>query len=381
MPHRVTTNSAENSVITASISPDGRYFAYADAQFITLRSLRSAETRSIPVEAGVRPIRVAWYPSGTRLLVSETVNEASTILVFSILTGKLTLPREDAASPSASPDGTRVLYADGSYRELWLMDANGENPRRILTAAAPDRVYPLFWSPDGMRVWFARVHWDKDVDIITLETRDLNGARGTVVLSDNRTSAFCLLPPGRLIYAVVEAASQKFTNLWEMPVDPAAGTPRGPVRKLTNWANFSISGLSATADGRRLAFTNGTWQANVYMADLRAGGTELTNTRRLTSTRATIGPDSGRPTTVPWSSNPIATAGRRSSGSASIRPCPNCSTRIPNRISFPSSAGSGSTSSPCRWERGWLRMKRTASAAYQWAEGHRARCFRAWALI
>ena len=281
-PHPVTTNSVEDSVIAASLSPDGRYLAYTDAQSITLRTLRTAETRSIPVGTGVRPMKVAWYPDATKLLVGERVNDASTIRVFSILSGKLSLLREDAASPLASPDGNRVFCADGTYRELWLMDANGENPRRILTALAPDHVYPLFWSPDGMRVWFARVHWDKNVDIITLETRDLNGARGTVMLSDNRTSAFCLLPAGRLIYAVVEAASQKFTNLWEMPVDPAAGTPRGPARRLTNWANFSISGLSATADGRHVALTNGTWQADVCVGDLRAGGTELTTPRRLT---------------------------------------------------------------------------------------------------
>jgi len=282
VPHPVTTNSAEDPVIAASLSPDGRYLAYADDRFITLRTLRTAETRAIPVGAGVRPMKVAWYPDGTRLLVGERANDASSIRVFSILSGKLSLLREDAASPLASPDGNRVFCADGTYRELWLMDANGENPRRILTALPPEHVYPLFWSPDGMRVWFARVHWDKNADLITLETRDLNGARGTVVLSDNRTSAFCLLPPGRLIYAVVEAASQKFTNLWEMAVDPAEGRPRGPARRLTNWANFSISGLSATADGRHVALTNGTWQADVYVGDLRAGGAELANPRRLT---------------------------------------------------------------------------------------------------
>jgi hypothetical protein len=89
------------------------------------------------------------------------------------------------------------------------------------------------------------------------------------------------LPRGRLIYAALEGP-QNFTNLWELPVDPALGKPAGPPRKLTNWTNFSISGISATADGKQVALLNGRWQADVYVGDLRAEGRELANTRRLT---------------------------------------------------------------------------------------------------
>jgi hypothetical protein len=129
-------------------------------------------------------------------------------------------------------------------------------------------------------VWFAHVHWDKEQETITLETCDLKGAGRTVVLSDASARAFRLLPRGRLIESATEA--QGFTNLWELPVDPALGKPEGPFRQLTDWANFSISGISATADGKQVALQNGKWQADVCVGDLRAGGSELANTRRLT---------------------------------------------------------------------------------------------------
>ncbi len=281
VPKPLTTNSVENPVITASLSPSGRYLAYSDHESLIIRTLQSAEIRSIPIEAGLVLLRVAWYPDETRLLVSERVHDSPRLMVFSILSGNPRLLRDDAINPAISTDGTRVLYAAPDIHELWMMDGNGENPRRILTVTAPDKVYPMFWSPDDKRVWFARVHWDKDKETVTLETCDLNGAHPTVVLSDNRVSAFRLLPGGRVVFARIEGP-RNFTNLWSLAVDTVSGKPLGSPRRLTDWANFSISAISSTADGKRLAVMNGTWQAGVYVGDLRAGGTELTGTRRLT---------------------------------------------------------------------------------------------------
>jgi DNA-binding winged helix-turn-helix (wHTH) protein/Tol biopolymer transport system component len=281
LPHRVTANAVENPVRTFAISPNGKYLAYTDAQSITIQALPPGETRSIPLGSGVDPARVIWYPDATRLIVGERVNDLHRLSLLSILSGKLTPLRENAMNAAVSPDGARVVYTDGSIRDLWLMDGNGENPRRILTATAPDKLYPMSWSPDGGRVWFVRVHWEKEQQSITLETCDRQGAGRTVVLPEASATAFRLLPPGRLIYAAAEGP-QNFTNLWELPVDPVLGKPVGPPRKLTNWTNFSISGISATADGKQVALLNGRWQADVYVGDLRAGGTELANTRRLT---------------------------------------------------------------------------------------------------
>jgi DNA-binding winged helix-turn-helix (wHTH) protein/Tol biopolymer transport system component len=281
LPYRVTSNAPENPVASFAISPNGKYLAYTDAQSITIQALPAGETRTIPLESGVAPSRLIWYPDATRLIVGERVNDLPRLFVLSILGGKLSPLRENAMNAAVSPDGARLVYTDGSIRELWLMDGSGENPQRILTAAAPDKLYPVSWSPDGGRVWFVRVRWEKEQERITLETCDPHGAGRTVVLSDPSARAFRLLPPGRLIYAAAEIP-QKFTNLWEQPVDPVLGKPAGPLRKLTDWTNFTVSGISATADGKQVALLNGRWQADVYVGDLRAEGSELANTRRLT---------------------------------------------------------------------------------------------------
>jgi len=280
LPYRVTSNALENPVATFAISPNGKYLAYTDAQSITIKALPSGETHTIPLGSGVAPSRVIWYPDATRLIVGERVNGLPALFVLSILSGKLNPLRDNAMNAAVSPDGARVAYTDGKFRELWLMDGNGENPRRILTATA-DWLFPMSWSPDGGRVWLVRVDSEKEQQSITIETCDLRGAGRTVVLSDSRIRALRLLPRGRLIYAALEGP-QNFTNLWELPVDPFLGKPQGPPRKLTDWTNFSISAISATADGKQVALLNGRWQADVYVGDLRAGETELANARRLT---------------------------------------------------------------------------------------------------
>ncbi|HUE24069.1 MAG TPA: hypothetical protein VMQ86_20480 [Bryobacteraceae bacterium] len=366
LPHRVTANAAENPVASYAISPNGKYLAYTDRQSITIQALPSGETRSIPLGPGVAPGRLIWYPDATRLIVGETVNDLHALFVLSILSGKLSPLREDAMNAAVSPDGARVVYADRSIRELWLMDGNGENARRILTAAAPDKLYPVSWSPNGGRVWFVRVHWEKEQETITLETCDVKGGSRTVVLSDAGARSFRLLPPGRLIFAAAEGP-QNFTNLWELPVDPALGKPAGPPRKLTDWTNFSISGISATADGKQVALLNGRWQADVYVGDLRAGETELANIRRLTLDESDDYPAFWTPDgqAVVYSSN-------RNGRYQVFKPSRSCSAWIPKMPCSPASAARGFTSARCRPANPCPGTGLWPSAAYRRTEGRPA---------
>jgi DNA-binding winged helix-turn-helix (wHTH) protein/Tol biopolymer transport system component len=284
LPRPLSTNAEDTPVLATALSPDGRYLAYAEAKSIVIQTLNTSDTRTIPVGPDVFLQRVSWYPDGTRLLISETVNDRPRIMAFPILSGNVHLLRDNAMLQAISLDGDLILYDEGSVHELWTMNGNGENAHRILTSPAPDKFYPMFWSPGSARAWFVRVHADNDKQIITLESCDRNGANPTVVLSDDRATGFRLLPPGRLIYARYDDA-RNFTDLWELQVNAAEGRAEGSPRRLTNWTNFRINGMSATADGKQLAFVNGGLQADVYVGDLTGGGKELTGVRRLTTSQ------------------------------------------------------------------------------------------------
>ena len=62
------------------------------------------------------------------------------------------------SAPAWSPDGTTICYVAGSFRlggDLWLMDADGRNPRKVRPADAHDGIWGgCSWSPDGTRIVF-----------------------------------------------------------------------------------------------------------------------------------------------------------------------------------------------------------------------------------
>jgi tricorn protease len=71
-------------------------------------------------------------------------------------TAKLTNDGEAESNPQYRPDGRQIAFVKGRG-ELWTMDADGKNAKRILGGfAAPD----FEWSPDGK--WFAAAATDDD---------------------------------------------------------------------------------------------------------------------------------------------------------------------------------------------------------------------------
>ena len=81
-----------------------------------------------------------------------------------------------------SPDGSHIAFVkDG--RELWLMGADGEEPRKILASGSPE-YQSIAWSPTGQRLAYTRFRGTAAKAEVTIETCDLAGGARTVVLSD-----------------------------------------------------------------------------------------------------------------------------------------------------------------------------------------------------
>ncbi len=116
-----------------------------------------------------------------------------------------------------------------------------------------------------------------------MESRDLKRGPAVPVIRDSNVEDFCWLSDGRMIFSIGEFGSmRRDDNLYEISVDPATGIPSGKPRRFTNWAGFNIYDLSATRDGKRLAFLRLSFQSDVYVAALEARSTRITAPRRLT---------------------------------------------------------------------------------------------------
>jgi Tol biopolymer transport system component len=173
------------------------------------------------------------------------------------------------------------------------MGANGEDPRKIVTADQGESLDGVVWSPDNRRIAYSRFRRGPAGAICDIASRELKTGQTTIILSDPKLAAgfggnFWWLADGRLIYSLGEAApvfgpGPTDTNLWEIKVDARNGEPAGKPRQITNWTDFSLSIPNATADGRRLVFGRVRAETDVYVGDVEAGGTRLKSApRRLT---------------------------------------------------------------------------------------------------
>lgn len=132
-----------------------------------------------------------------------------------------------------------------------------------------------------------RYHRTPDKLGCSIESRDLTGGQPTVILSDpglcDSSFKFQWFPAGRFIYTRGESGQNQWTsNLWEIQVDPRSGEPASKPQRITGWAEVLVSGLSGTRDGKQLAITRASGQADVFVGELERNGRGLKNARRLT---------------------------------------------------------------------------------------------------
>ena len=294
---RLTFNPSENAVNQGAISPDGKYLAYGDRMGMHLKLIQTGETRTVPQPEGPAPDRAAWWPNGwfpdsTKFVVGGVeAGQRPSGWVVSVMGGPPRKLRDDADVWSVSPDGTLIAFGVGlGFRrssEIWLMGPQGEEPRRLVPGSEDDGFFWAAWSPSGQRIAYARFHRTPDKLECSIGSRDLKGGQATLVLSDPRLCSsninFLWYPGGRLIYTMNEPEpNQGYNNLWEIRVDTRTGKPTGKPTRITNWAGVYAWHFGGTQDGKQLAVSKVSEQADVYVGELEANGHRLKNTRRLT---------------------------------------------------------------------------------------------------
>jgi len=295
---KLTANAQDSPVLSAGISPDGKYLGYADQQGIHLQLVATGGVQSVALPPGTEQGKASWtfgswFPDSTRFLASASVpGKPSTVWSIPILGGeaqKLAEVEDMFGGGRVSPDGSKIAYqrlrgAIGA-REIWVIGSPGESPHKILTAENQAIFKGIAWSPTGSRLAFTTYRRAKGSDHteIMVQSCNLGGADKTTILQDNLLNAFVWLSSGRFVYSRnTEVASPESDNLWELKVDGKNGIPQGKARQLTDWSGFSVDSFSATADGKQLAFLRGNDHASVFVGDLADKGNRLVNSRRLT---------------------------------------------------------------------------------------------------
>jgi serine/threonine protein kinase len=286
VPTRVTSNSSEAPLDTMALSPDGKYLAYSDIKGVHVRSMQTADSRVLPDTQGTRVMW--WAADATQFFTAKWTGGQATYYIISLAGG---VPHPLGASVP-SPGGQYSLAYSNGHAEV----------RR----AADGKLY-LLDRKDAEVGWNAWSSHDKRFAIVfhppgfvpdTIEVLDPGEGRWTTVASYATSSGQAIsgvtwLSDHELAYVKYESSTD--SNLWVVDLNPSTGLPWGAAHRLTQWTDYPIQQLSASADGSRLCFLRSSAQSDIYVGVLQARGTRLASPHRLTLEGAYNGPAAWTP--------------------------------------------------------------------------------------
>jgi DNA-binding winged helix-turn-helix (wHTH) protein/Tol biopolymer transport system component len=298
---RITSNPPEAPIGNAVVSRDGKYLAFHDNLGLYLRQIANGETRAWGVPKDFVAWPDDWFPDGTHLLVTRREGPSRTLSLWklSLFGGNPEKLMDDAAGGSVSPDGSRIAYAPGPKfgSELWVMDSDGANARRVALARKPDQpnlgdgwIQHPAWSPNGTRLAYVEAHLattqaDPPQFASSLLTRDANGGDLQVVLKDDSRLRLALwwTADGRILFAYLNdpTREREDTGVDSISIDERTGKAAAPPQRVTEGQGW-IGGLSATSDGQRLVVSRGNTTRQVFITEPDPGNRRWKAPRRLT---------------------------------------------------------------------------------------------------
>jgi eukaryotic-like serine/threonine-protein kinase len=284
---QLTHNPPEDRITGAAISPNGRYLAFSTPRGLHLSAVESGETHdiSLPEEVRTHLWDIYWFPDNEKLLLwAESDTEGDALWLTSIFGGTPRKLTSGSGVAAISPQGSSIAFIRNHGHEIWTAGPNGEGSSKVV-ANENETYRALAWSPSGKRL--AYIEEAKDGIGGSIETLSLAGETPSVVLSDpnlfaSREAQLLWLANGRMIYLLNGASSSGSTDVWVITVDPKTGKTKSTARNVTNSDGFSYGSLSVTSDLRSLVLDKGQGRDDVYVGELRDGGTILDSPKRLT---------------------------------------------------------------------------------------------------
>jgi serine/threonine protein kinase/Tol biopolymer transport system component len=260
---RLTTTPAHE--FGPAISPDGKWVAYlSDARGavdVWVKFIAGGEPANLTASTGLEiQVRSAIggleiSPDGSSIAVQarERGSSAPTFDTWLIPAPLGGTPRrfvETAGALRWSPDGTRIVYVrPGETRgdAIVVADANGGNPRDLVSARGGWHTHWPAWSPDGQFVYFFQTIATWNGEPSEIFRVPASGGEPQIIVRTTRRALFPLpTAGGGLFYAANPNGVD--LDLWWRP--SSKGEPQ---RLTTGVGEYAEPRMSS--DGRRLVST------------------------------------------------------------------------------------------------------------------------------
>jgi eukaryotic-like serine/threonine-protein kinase len=252
-----------------TLSPDGNSVAYAsnhNGSFeLFIRQLTPGGQEFQVTSDGQENFQPAWSPDGQRIAYFS--KKRGGIWVVGTLGGPPRQLTEFGSGPKWSHDGAQIAFQSDSNPDLgsgnvgsstiWIAPTNGGAPRQITKVGSPEGGHvSAVWSADDKRIVFLALNFSSQV----LWSTSVNGSdlKQLTTTEMGKASYPVFSPDGRGLYFVTGPAAS-----W-LPLSPETGAPTGSPVKLTDVGASVISGLSLSADGKKVAYSVQTLTSNIW---------------------------------------------------------------------------------------------------------------------
>jgi TolB protein len=172
-------------------SPDGRRLAFVsdrdggEPEIYRMNADGSGQVRLTRTAAFVSDHTPSWSPDGAYVVFASFRAGQDNVEVYRMRPDGSQVTRltttaagVDDNAPQYSPDGRSIAFSStraGNQQGVWLMDADGGNPRRLVDDPARDDVFPR-WTADG-RVVYAHFGTEQRGSDVWITAADGTGAR------------------------------------------------------------------------------------------------------------------------------------------------------------------------------------------------------------
>lgn len=243
-----------------SVSADGKQFVYSSARSgrwsIYLQRTGGNTPVELTRESWSDDVQPAFSPDGSRIAFRSERDGGGLFLMEATGENPRRLTRKGYL-PTWAPDSRRVAFSqqtfsvptarDGPGNGLYVVDTVDGSERTLPTA---DAIQPN-WSPHGHRIAYWGISHGGQRDLHTIAA---SGKEAPIPVTQDAALDWNPVwsPSGRYLYFLSDRGGP--ANVWRVPIDERTGRTVGPPEPRTVAAHH-VGSMSFSGDGRTLVFS------------------------------------------------------------------------------------------------------------------------------